>query len=297
MSNNPILHRLSQLVSLLLGARIFVLALFTFTLYVSTFFLFNQEESLRKFVFDYKVNGIILCAMLSIAAGGIINRFYDKEKDEVEKPFRSRLQSFLKEKYFLYSYVILNVFSLGISAVLSWRILVFFLIYQFIIWFYSHKLSKMLIINNLTFVSLTLYPFFGLLVYYKHFSYKLFLMAAFLFLIMLTIDLIKDVLTRNVDRVFGYNTIANVFGKKVSYIVIGFVIFANVLVSILLLFFIPRTNYMLGYFSLSILFFVMMSFPILTYQKSKLFWVINFFRIWVFIGVIFMLLNGIFERF
>jgi 4-hydroxybenzoate polyprenyltransferase len=53
-------------------------------------------------------------------------------------------------------------------------------------------------------------------------------MAAFLFLIMLTIDLIKDVLTSNVDRVFGYNTIANVFGKKVSYIVIGFVIFANV---------------------------------------------------------------------
>ena len=130
----------------------------------------------------------------------------------------------------MYSYVILNVFSLGISAVLSWRILIFFLIYQFIIWFYSHKLSKMLIINNLTFVSLTLYPFFGLLVYYKHFSYKLFLMAAFLFLIMLTIDLIKDVLTSNVDRVFGYNTIANVFGKKVSYIVIGFVIFANVLV-------------------------------------------------------------------
>ena len=155
----------------------------------------------------------------------------------------------------------------------------------------------MRIINNLTFVSLTLYPFFGLLVYYKHFSYKLFLMAAFLFLIMLTIDLIKDVLTRNVDRVFGYNTIANVFGKNVSYIVIGFVIFANVLVSILLLFFIPKTNYMLGYFSLSILFFVMMSFPILTYQKSKLFWVINFFRIWVFIGVIFMLINGIFERF
>ena len=97
MSNNPILHRLSQLMSLLLGARIFVLALFTFTLYVSTFFLFNQEESLRKFVFDYKVHGIILCAMLSIAAGGIINRFYDKEKDEVEKPFRSRLQNFLNK--------------------------------------------------------------------------------------------------------------------------------------------------------------------------------------------------------
>lgn len=297
MKNNPIFYRISQLVSLLLGARIFVLMFFAFTLYVSTFFLFNQEENLRKFVFDYKVHGIIFCAVLSLAAGGIINRFYDREKDEVEKPFRSQLQSFLKEKYFLYSYVLLNLVSLSISAFLSWRIFVFFLIYQFFIWFYSHKLSKMLIINNLTFVSLSLYPFFGMLVYYRHFSLGLLLMAAFLFLILLTIDLIKDLLTMNVDKVFGYNTLANVFGKKTSYIVIGFVVLLNAIVSVLIVDHIPYFNYLSWYFSLSVLFFLMMSFPIITYQKSKLFWVINFFRIWVFVGVIFMLLNGIFEKF
>lgn len=294
---NPVFHRISQLISFLLGARIFVLIFFTFTLYVSTFFLFNQEESLRKFVFDYKVHGIIFCAVLSIAAGGIINRFYDREKDQIQKPFRSKLQSFLKENYFLYSYVLLNFISLGISAVLSWRIFVFFLIYQFFIWFYSHKLSKILFINNLTFVSLSLYPFFGLLVYYKHFSYKLFLMAAFLFLMLLIIDLIKDLLTRNVDKVFGYDTIANVFGKKISYLFIGILILLNSIVSGVLLRFIPTHNYMFIYFTASMFFLVLMSFPIFTYQKTKLFWVINFFRIWVFVGVIFMLLNGIFEKF
>ena len=80
-------------------------------------------------------------------------------------------------------------------------------------------------------------------------------MAAFLFLIMLTIDLIKDVLTRNVDRVLAIIQLPMFLEKKVSYIVIGFVIFANVLVSILFAFLHPKTNYMLGYFSLSILFF------------------------------------------
>jgi len=297
MKNNPFFYRISQLVSFLLGARVFVLIFFAFTLYVSTFFLFNQEESLRKFVFDYKVHGIILCAVMSAAAGGIINHFYDREKDKFQKPFRTRLQSFLQEKYFLYSYILLNLVSLSISAFLSWRIFIFFLVYQFFIWFYSHKLSKMLIINNLTFVSLSLYPFFGMLVYYKHFSYKLLLMAAFLFLIMLIIDLIKDLLTMNVDKVFGYNTLANVFGKRISYIVIGFIIFLNAVVSILIVNFLPHFNYLSWYFSLSVFFFLMMSFPVITYQKSKLFWVINFFRIWVFVGVIFMLLNGIFEKF
>lgn len=280
--------------SLLLGARIFLLLLFTFTLYVSTFFLFNQEENLRKFVFDYKVHGIIFCSVLSIAAGGIINRFYDNEKDRVSRPFRTRLQSFLKEKYFLYSYITLNVVTLVISAILSPRILVFFLVYQFLIWFYSHKLSKILIVNNLTFVSLSLYPFFGMLVYYQHFSYKIFLMAIFLFLLMLTIDLIKDVLTKNVDKVFGYNTIANVFDKKTSYHTIALVIFLNILVSSVIVYSYHQLNIFSWYFVISIFFFLLLIFPILTYQKNKMFWVINLFRVWVFVGVVFMLFNGIY---
>ena len=280
--------------SLVLGARIFLLLLFTFTLYVSTFFLFNQEENLRKFVFDYKVHGIIFCSVLSIAAGGIINRFYDNEKDRVSRPFRTRLQSFLKEKYFLYSYITLNVVTLVISAILSPRILVFFLVYQFLIWFYSHKLSKILIVNNLTFVSLSLYPFFGMLVYYQHFSYKIFLMAIFLFLLMLTIDLIKDVLTKNVDKVFGYNTIANVFGKKTSYHIIALVIFLNILVSSVIVYSYHQLNIFSWYFVISIFFFLLLIFPILTYQKNKMFWVINLFRVWVFVGVVFMLFNGIY---
>ncbi|WP_188616591.1 UbiA family prenyltransferase [Cloacibacterium rupense] len=294
MKNNPILYRLSQLMSLLLGARIFVLLLFTFALYVSTFFLFNQEESLRKFVFDYKVHGIIFCSVLSIAAGGIINRFYDNEKDRVARPFRTRLQSFLKEKYFLYGYITLNLISLIISALLSPRILIFFLVYQFFIWYYSHKLSKILIVNNLTYVSLSLYPFFGMLVYYQHFSLKIFLMAIYLFLLMLSIDLIKDLLTKNVDKVFGYSTLANVFQKKVTYNTIAIVLAINVVVSGVIVNNQNELNIFSWYFILSMFFYGFLLFPILTHQKNKMFWVINLLRVWVFIGVIFMLFNGLY---
>lgn len=280
---------------MLLGARIFVLLLFTFALYVSTFFLFNQEEDLRKFVFDYKVHGIIFCSVLSIAAGGIINKFYDNEKDMVSRPFRTKLQSFLKEKYFLYSYIFINFLTILISALLSPRILFFFFVYQFFIWFYSHKLSKILIVNNLTYVSLSLYPFFGMLVYYQYFSYKIFLMAIFLFLLMLTIDLIKDLLTKNVDKVFGYNTIANVFDKKTTYNIITFVIVLNIIVSGVIVYSYHQLNIFSWYFIISIFFFSILLFPVLTHQKNKMFWVINLFRAWVFVGVIFMLLNGIFS--
>ena len=98
---------------------------------------------------------------------------------------------FFKQKYFLYAYLLLNLFSLTIAFLISPRVFFFFLIYQFLMWFYSHKLSKILIINNLTFVSLTLYPFFGMLMYYQTFSMKVFLMAVFIFLMLLIVMLIS----------------------------------------------------------------------------------------------------------
>ncbi len=292
-----IFYRLSQFVSLLLGARIFVLIFFTFALYVSAYFLFNQEESLRKFVFDIKANGIIFCSILSIAAGGIINQFYDREKDRIQRPFRTRLQSFLKQKYFLYSYIFLNAVSLIISWLLSPRIFFFFLVYQFVMWFYSHKISKIAILNNLVYVSLTLYPFFGMLVYYQHFSVKIFWMAIFLFLIMLIIDNLKDLLTMRSDKIFGYNTIPLVFGVKISVYLLIFLLIGNACVSYFIVSTIAQFNYLIIYFSLSVFAMILAIFPMTYFKFKNVFWLLNLLRVWVFVGVIFMLLNGIFEKF
>lgn len=294
---NPFVYRLSQFISLLLGARIFLLAFYAFTLYVSTFFLFNQEEGLRQFVFDYKVHGIIFCSLLTLAAGGIINQFYDLEKDKIQRPFRTRVQGFLKQKYFLYSYLFLNIISLGIAGVLSPRILVFFIVYQFFIWFYSHKLSKILIINNLVYISLSMYPFFGMLVYYRHFSEKLFLMAAFLFILLLVIDVLKDILTIRADEIFGYQTVPVVLGVRHTKLIIAVLVLLNVSVSYAIVQEISKFNYLKLYFILSLFTSVSVLFPILNFKLKNIQRLMNFLRLWIFIGVIFMLLNGFLEKF
>lgn len=294
---NALFYRISQLIGFLLGARIFVAALLTFALYVSTFFLFNQEESLRSFVFDFKVHGIIFCTVLSIFAGGIINQFYDREKDQLTKPFRSKLQSFLKQKYFLYAYLTLLVISLGIALAISYRVFIFFLIYQFFMWFYSHKLSKILILNNLTFVSLTLYPFFGMMVYYRTFSVKVFLMAVFLFLMMLIIDITKDLLTKNADKVFGYTTIPNFFGSHVSRIILAMLCTAAMISSMLIVKYSGIGGIMQLYFSAGMFALAVTVYLILNSFKKSSFMALSFLRIWIFIGIIAMLLDGIYEHF
>lgn len=292
-----ILYRFSQFISLLLGARIFVLMFFAFTLYVSTFFLFNQEETFRSFVFDYKVHGIILCSLLSMAAGGIINQFYDQAKDRIQKPFRTRIQNFLKQRYFLYTYLFLNVLSLSVAWLLSPRIFIFFLVYQFMIWFYSHRLSRILVVNNVAFVILSLYPFFGLLVYYRHFSLKLLLMAAFLFAVLLIIDVLKDILTVRPDKIFGYHTVPNSLGIKPAIsAAIGMLVFSS-LISCAIVWRIPHFNYLVMYYSASAIVLLLACYPLLFFRLKHVFWLMNLLRFWLFVGVVFMLLNGIFERF
>ncbi|WP_018676474.1 geranylgeranylglycerol-phosphate geranylgeranyltransferase [Riemerella columbina] len=297
ITESPRLYRLSQLMSLMLGAKIFPLVFYTLTLYVSTFFLFNQEESLRKFVFDYKVHGIILCSILSIAAGGLINQFYDRERDQLIRPFRSYLQSFTKQKYILYSYIILNTLSLGMAFMLSPRIFVFFLIYQFFIWFYSHKLSRMLLVNNLVFVSLSLYPFFGLLVYYQHFSWQLFWMAIFLFLMLLIIDILKDYITRNADRLFDYHTIPIVLGYRNTRRILYGLLIANMLSALVIIQNYKTIGFLGYYFGGSIVILGFCLSFLSSYRKISITHIINILRIWIFIGVIVMLFNGVYEKF
>ncbi len=290
---NPLFYRFSQFIAFIMGARVFVTLLLTFALYVSTFFLFNQEESLRNFVFDFRVHGIIFCTILSVLAGGIINQFYDLEKDQVTKPFRTRVQYFLKQKYFLYAYIALNVFSLGIAGMISIRVFFFFLIYQFLMWFYSHKLSKLLIINNLTFVSLSLYPFFGMLFYYKTFSLLIFFMSIFIFLMLLIIDVLKDTLTKNADKVFGYFTIPNYFSSTTSSAIIVFLLVGAQISSGLIIWKMGLHSIMSYYFAASIIIQIISVFLVLNKAKYSKFANLNMLRIWIFVGIIAMLANGI----
>ncbi|EJL67518.1 UbiA family prenyltransferase [Chryseobacterium populi] len=291
--SKSIFYRFSQFVGFLLGARFFIAILLTFALYVSTFFLFNQDETFRKFVFDFKVHGIIFCTVLTILAGGIINQFYDFEKDHIVKPFRMRLQSFIAQRYFLYVYLFLCIISLGIAWLISHKVFVFFVVYQFFMWFYSHKLSRILILNNLTFVSLTLYPFFGMMVYYETFSKKVLLMAVFLFLILLCIDIVKDTLTKSVDKAFGYTTIPNFFNNKATKGIIISLLIITMAVSMRLIMKTGISGFMAYYFSGGLFVMILCVYLLLNFSRKSKFITLNILRLWVFVGIIAMLLNGI----
>ncbi|MFP7655002.1 UbiA family prenyltransferase [Chryseobacterium proteolyticum] len=164
-------------------------------------------------------------------------------------------------------------------------------------WFYSHKLSRVLLLNNLTFVSLTLYPFFGMMVYYETFSKKVLLMAIFLFLILLCIDIVKDTLTKSVDKAFGYTTIPNYFENKTTKIIIVSLLIVTMVVSMKLIMRTGVSGFMAYYFVGGMFIMILCIYLLLNYSRKSKFITLNILRLWVFVGIIAMLLNGIESKF
>ena len=178
------------------------------------FYIYSGNPSL--FFSEIKVHGIVWCSSFSVAGGSIINQFYDQEKDQIARPILVQIRSFIKLKYKLYLYILLIIFSLLVACLLSLQIFIFFLVYHFYIWFYSHKMSKILIINNLSLVFLLLYPFAGLLFYFKTYSPMALYLLVFIFIYLLIIDLAKDVLSHKADKIMGYQSIATEYSVPTS---------------------------------------------------------------------------------
>ena len=139
--------------------------------YLTSIFILGHKENILDIILDPYLFTIILCSSIAIASGYIINNFYDYEKDIINRPIRSNIDKSIRKRTKLTLYFILNFLCLCVSFLISIRASVFFFVYIVALWFYSHKLKKMLIIGNICSTILTITPFFAIFLYYKNFLF------------------------------------------------------------------------------------------------------------------------------
>lgn len=233
-----------SLFSVIRGYNIPVIAL---AQYLSAIFILAPEERALDVILDLNLFFIVLASSLTIASGYIINSFYDAQKDLINKPKKSMLDRLVSQRTKLNVYFALNMFVVFLAFLVSWRAAAFFSVYIFLIWFYSHKLKKYPIIGNLTAAFLAVLPFFGILMYFKNFYEVIFAHATFLYLLILTRELIKDLENIKGDLASDYRTIPVMFGEKVSKQLITFLTFLTV-VPVYLLIEVYNVGYMDIYF-------------------------------------------------
>lgn len=208
-----ILIKVLSLFSVVRGYNIPVIAL---AQYLSAIFILDRESRALDVILDPNLFLIVLASSLTIASGYIINNFYDAQKDLINRPKKSMIDRLVSQQTKLHVYFGLNILVTLLAFMVSWRAAVFFSGYIFLIWFYSHKLKKYPVIGNLTAAFLAVLPFFGILMYFKNFYQVIFAHATFLYLLILTRELIKDLENIKGDLVANYRTIPVMFGEKVS---------------------------------------------------------------------------------
>lgn len=240
--------------------------------YLASIYILANDKSLREVIFDLNLLILVLASSATIAGGYIINNFYDSEKDLINRPIKSRLDKLVSQNTKLSFYFVLNFIAVVLASSVSFKAVIFFSIYIFIIWFYSHKLKRLPFIGNLTSAILTITPFFVIFIYYKNFQHVIFVHGLFLFLMISMRELTKDLENIKGDLVQNYHTIPVVHGERTSKIMLTILAFLTLVPSYLLLYRF-EIGYMYMYFYLSSL--LLMIFLILLWKsKTKIHYLI-----------------------
>src|SRR5690554_3324591 len=227
--NKLLLWKIFSLFSVIRGYNIWLIAL---AQYLSAIFVLAPERRALSILLDPYMAVIVLATILSIASGYIINNFYDKEKDLINRPVKTKIDRLISEPTRLKIYFGINFMVFALALLISWRAALFFSGYIFLIWFYSHKLKKYPIIGNITASLLAILPFFAILFYYqkeelfnilhhKHKYFIIFAHASFLYLLILIREMVKDLENLSGDFLNNYRTIPVVYGEKTSKYIIS----------------------------------------------------------------------------
>jgi 4-hydroxybenzoate polyprenyltransferase len=225
--------------SIVRGYNILVIAI---AQYLTSVYILAPHLPLRKVILDPNLLMLVLASSVAIAGGYIINNFYDSEKDLINRPLKTKLDRIVSQRTKLSGYFMLNFLSVFFASYVSFRAVLFFALYIFGIWFYSHKLKKYPFVGNFVAAILAVIPFFAVFIYYQNFNNVIFVHATFLFLLIAMRELTKDLENIKGDLAQNYRTIPVVYGEKLSKRLITFLAIATTVPIALLL-----TRFEIGY--------------------------------------------------
>jgi 4-hydroxybenzoate polyprenyltransferase len=231
--------KLFSLFSIIRGYNVLIIVL---AQYLTSIYILEPHLPVKEILFDVNLFMIVLASASAIASGYIINNFYDSDKDLINRPEKTMLDRLVSQRTKLTTYFVLNFLSVIFASYVSFTAVVFFSLYIFGIWFYSHKLKKYLFVGNFVAATLAVIPFFAVFIYYKNFDLVIFVHATFLFIIISVRELVKDLENLKGDLAQNYRTIPVVYGNIVSKKMLSFLCLLALIPSYLLIF-----KYNIGY--------------------------------------------------
>ena len=185
---------------------------------------------------------ILLTYLFIAAAGYIINDYFDINIDQVNKPERVVVGSFISRRWVIFWHLLLSVLGIYISTIAFpfenyWHIHLSNLLTILLLWFYSTNFKKDFLIGNVVISVLTAWSI--AVVYFSKFTIQailhpnvndtanfrfaklMVLYSVFAFILTLVREALKDMEDMEGDQKFGCKTLPIVWGLKPTKVYIG----------------------------------------------------------------------------
>ncbi len=286
-------HILLKFFSLFSVVRGYNILVVVFAQYLASVYIFAPDKPIKTVLFDLNLLMLVLASSATIAGGYIINNFYDSEKDLINKPRKTMLDRLVSQNTKLSFYFTLNFLAVIFASYVSFKTVIFYSLYIFGIWIYSHRLKKQPITGNLISAILTVIPFFAIFIYYKNFELVIFGHAIFLFLLISMRELTKDLENIRGDLALDYRTVPVVYGENTSKLMLKILVLLTIATAIVLILFF-KIGHMYIFFYLSIV-LLLFFFFILSKSNEKTHYLIlhNILKFIIVTGVFSILLIDI----
>jgi 4-hydroxybenzoate polyprenyltransferase len=191
---------------------------------------------------DLHFSLILLTYLFIAAAGYIINDYFDINIDQVNKPERVVVGSFISRRWVIFWHLLLSVMGIYISTIAFpfesyWHIHLSNLLTILLLWFYSTNFKKDFLIGNVVISLLTAWSI--AVVYFSKFTIQeilhpnindtanfrfaklMVLYSVFAFILTLVREALKDMEDMEGDQKFGCKTLPIVWGLKPTKVYIG----------------------------------------------------------------------------
>ncbi len=289
--NKLVLLKLASLFSVVRGYNILIIFI---AQYLASIYILAPNTPIRDVLFDVNLFVLVIASTFAIASGYLINNFYDAEKDLINRPHKTLLDNYISQKTKLAIYFTLNFLSVILASYVSFKAVIFFSVFIFFLWLYSHRLKKYPFIGTLVASILAITPFFVVFVYYQNFDMVIFVHATFLFLIISIRELTKDLENLKGDLTQDYRTIPVVYGVKFSKMILSSLVALTLVPTLILISKKFEIGYMHYYFFLSFILMIIFLF-FLWKSSSKLQYTLlhNLLKLIIVIGVFSILLIDI----
>ncbi len=171
--------------------------LFLFVLQVLTFYFLDLDCAVSA-LWDARLGLLLLSTTTIAAAGYLINDFYDRDTDRINKPHNQPIVNWRLNSVWR-TYVGLNVVGMISGVFLGLRWLIVFALIITVLWFYSYRLKRLPFVGNLV---IAFFAFIGVYLVYDVFHSQTQALVVFYASLAALFTLLREI-TKDIEDIEG----------------------------------------------------------------------------------------------